>query len=855
MAAKTPSKSGIPPKPTVESDFRKPVAWLLGRQLIASLKGVLLYVAFKGKLDTRDWMQTEVFPDEVVEPASEFWKVRDGEFWFDYIADTGDGQRATYSIGYLCMSNLWASRKPGEHPAIDSEVGFIRFFGDPSPSERTLPVADSEILLPRGEFLFVGGDTGYHIADYATLATRFQNPFTWAFRDLRTDERLSEADGAHVADEADLPDSARRPIFAIPGNHDYYDMIDGFQRQFRRPFNDEGDEVSGRPQLQIPGFRRYQTASYVGLKLPFDWWFWGLDVETERLDLRQKDFFRRISQGKTPEKLIIATPEPSTVLGKYTDEDSKISKALADLGLKRPFLRNAKAKGEELEAGTCRLDLSGDAHLYARYWGTDTRRFNDAELSSDNYASVVSGLGGAFHHPSYVNVGEVEEQELYPTREESRAEVARRIFNPTNIIKGGYIWLLGAIGSLVVFLGATVAVNTKPVVNKLPVWKALGVNLDRLRQTSGLFPGPMDSTANLEPYGYSMKFALFVVLAVAAIIGCVLYSDALAMRAKKRKAKVNPILLLAPIAVVGIGLAVGAWKLGEYPDELRPFGRSLGVLASLLVCLICTGAAIWYPKKLFEKAHKKEVKWYDYWPMWVLTTAAVAVLALGIWRFGTEPAFRVVSDLVFTFVVLTVVVGMIFLSYKVGGELLSVKGKLGFGALGVWHAVLQLASSFLLLKLGNWLTLVLALALILVFIPIGAKVARLESGVPLLVVSIVYGVLMLLLPIYVPAWMGMESTSSTMPAWLSVTLSSAIAAPLGSLLSCVWLGWYFAVSLGFNGHDSFGGGAARIERFKQFIRFKLTRDTLTGYVIAVDDPKINGSELKPRLIDVFELKV
>jgi hypothetical protein len=26
-----------------------------------------------------------------------------------------------------------------------------------------------------------------------------------------------------------------RPIFGIPGNHDYYDMLDGFRRQFREP--------------------------------------------------------------------------------------------------------------------------------------------------------------------------------------------------------------------------------------------------------------------------------------------------------------------------------------------------------------------------------------------------------------------------------------------------------------------------------------------------------------------------------------------------------------------------------------------------------------------------------------------
>lgn len=79
-------------------------------------------------------------------------------------------------------------------------------------------------------------------------------------------------------------------------------------------------------------------------------------------------------------------------------------------------------------------------------------------------------------------------------------------------------------------------------------------------------------------------------------------------------------------------------------------------------------------------------------------------------------------------------------------------------------------------------------------------------------------------------------------AWLS-----------GALLSCVWIGWYFAVCLGFNGHNNEAGGAARIEQYKQFISFRLTENDLTGYVIAVKDPKQKGRELTPQVIDVFRL--
>jgi hypothetical protein len=53
-----------PPPPKKKREFEPPVAWLLGRQLIASLKWILLYTAFGTKLDARDWMDATVFPAE-----------------------------------------------------------------------------------------------------------------------------------------------------------------------------------------------------------------------------------------------------------------------------------------------------------------------------------------------------------------------------------------------------------------------------------------------------------------------------------------------------------------------------------------------------------------------------------------------------------------------------------------------------------------------------------------------------------------------------------------------------------------------------------------------------------------------
>ena len=58
---------------TEERKYLKPVAWLGGRDLLANLKYFLLFAAFKGKLDPRDWMTAEVFPPPEKELEGDAW--------------------------------------------------------------------------------------------------------------------------------------------------------------------------------------------------------------------------------------------------------------------------------------------------------------------------------------------------------------------------------------------------------------------------------------------------------------------------------------------------------------------------------------------------------------------------------------------------------------------------------------------------------------------------------------------------------------------------------------------------------------------------------------------------------------
>src|SRR6185312_9066667 len=384
--------------------FEKPVAWLLGLQLIGALKGALLYATYGKKLDPRDWMSANEisFDDETK-----------SEFWFDYVSDVGDGTKAMYSTAYVAMCRNLGTK-------LDATVTTL-----PANSDECLvttePGPEFPYQLPRGEFLFVGGDTSYHTAAYMTLVNRFQHPFRYAYEDLAKHGLISNSD-------------PRRPLLGIPGNHDYYDQIDGFRRQFRTPTRKEGPPPPDRStpensQLSIPGFERVQEASYVALQLPFGWWFWGLDTEPNLIDRRQKAFFQGLKglKGKfPPDKLILATCSPSTVCGQLAaPENYKVAKSMTELGVGTPFLPSADAAGSSsvdkssaasLREEQCRLDLSGDVHHYARYWGPTTTGSSPRGDSTaprpaaDNYASVVSGAGAAFHHPTTTYDNEICEQ-------------------------------------------------------------------------------------------------------------------------------------------------------------------------------------------------------------------------------------------------------------------------------------------------------------------------------------------------------------------------------------------------------------------------------------------------------------
>jgi hypothetical protein len=965
-------------------EHQRPVAWLFGRQLVRSLKYTLIYTAFGEKLDPRDWMNPRAYtfagggPAAAPPPSASGgaagdacpppWSPRpagaaaqdEGDFWFDYLSDTGDGTKAVYSLAYLCMSDLWVKDPGGRQPAL--EDSFIEKEERPG-----------LLKLARGSFLMVGGDTAYHMSDYATLHERFQLPFQWAFQDLR--RNLENAPGGPF-------DERRRPLFGVPGNHDYYDQLDGFRRQFRRTIRPEPHAEPDpercdyrNPQLLLSGFVRCQEASYVALELPHGWWLWGLDTEIGMVDERQKKFFRGLAsratglgEKKAPaalDRLIVATCAPTTVFGQFPDrDDEKSSRAFFQLGLPRPFIEknDLEEGGEpELRADQCRLDISGDVHHYARYWGPaeagaprvrDGGRPDKRPAPTPNYASVVSGIGGAFHHPSTTYKGEIEEHALYPSEKVSRREVAKQVFRFWNLINGGGVWLVGFFLAFIIYAGLTFSQSshqfvlssclweplcllprervgpTLPVAQDKPVeqflvgpWKAPEAPAGSPCATGPrYFRGPC---ALDRPASYTVGVVLTFV-SLGLVIACFILAkagwlfddpdeplvkqmrgdpadsaeEAEAMRrqageqpGRLRWYQERPFVRVAALVVPTIAVSLLALLILEpFRPHLTPFGNSMMVLVTLIWAAGAVALSVRHSEWLFWKASVRKLSRWDWAITWVLGVFAVVVLTAGLWVFGqNNRAANLVADIVFALVVLAGFLGVVALGYFKAGELKDgYLAKIPYGLLGLFHAVLQMATAFLIVRKGAlpflavptpdessvFGVLAYALARLLVVAAVVLAVVALfgvlgwwlmrENRRWLLAAAwVAHGLVMLLLP-----WMMWRLSGSpggafvahpgllpefyTRFTWWGL-VPALMAGLLGAVLCCVWLGWYFAVALCFHGHNNEIAGAARIERFKQFVRVRVSKEGLTGYVIAIDYPRRNGQDLKPRLVDVFHI--
>jgi len=284
-----------------------------------------------------------------------------GDFWIDYLADTGDGWNPTYAMARLV-------------------------------SEDSIELAGTS--MPRGRLLVLGGDQVYPTATIEEYDNRFRYPFDEAY-----------APGGvkrWVEGSAEAPD-----LYAIPGNHDWYDGLSSFFGLFcRRRVAQPGGLGVGRAGAVIAGRQTRQTRSYFAVKLPGDWWIWGTDSQLEGyIDQPQIDYFvHAASTWMDPgSKLIICVADPSWA---YVDPADPEKKFASFSYLERIATRAIKARDpdnpDDPDAGTpmghqLKLVLTGDSHHYARYVDSDEP---ELPASSDRHY-IVCGGGGAFLHPTH----------------------------------------------------------------------------------------------------------------------------------------------------------------------------------------------------------------------------------------------------------------------------------------------------------------------------------------------------------------------------------------------------------------------------------------------------------------------
>lgn len=315
----------------------KMVNWFEPRILLQTGIKSLISGLFGNYADRRE-MQAALDDRETDQQWDEMlksYRQRD-EIWIDFISDTGDGFNATYSVAAT------ASRP-----------------------ELVVNVDGVERKLPRAKLLILGGDQVYPSPTGDDYDNKFKMPF----------------EAALPADNSD-PDYPH--MYAIPGNHDWYDGLGNFIKIFCQ-------------QRWIGNWHTRQSRSYFALPLPHNFWLWATDIQlNEDIDKPQLDYFRNIGKERMQagDKVILCTAEPAWVYKQVYKNDKSYDRL-------RFFIENyitgnaAGAAGNEAGSGkkTFRLAvvLTGDLHHYSHYCTAD-----GDNQEADHYISA--GGGGAFMH-------------------------------------------------------------------------------------------------------------------------------------------------------------------------------------------------------------------------------------------------------------------------------------------------------------------------------------------------------------------------------------------------------------------------------------------------------------------------
>ena len=253
------------------------------------------------------------------------------ELWLDFICDTGDGWNPTYAIAYAASQPRLVVRSEGK-----------------------------DIVLPRADVLVFGGDEVYPAPSREEYQRRLVVPYTKAF--------------------GDQPGPSAPHVFAIPGNHDWYDGLNAFTRLF----------CSGVGGRRFAGWETRQHRSYFALKLPGRWWLFGSDGQLQSdLDTGQIEYFRNVARHhmKSGDKVILCLSLP---VWTYAHKYRTMGREFDETDLL--YLRDEVLGREGIEV---KVFLTGDLHHYRRHEEIGRTQ------SGSPVQKITAGGGGAFLHPTH----------------------------------------------------------------------------------------------------------------------------------------------------------------------------------------------------------------------------------------------------------------------------------------------------------------------------------------------------------------------------------------------------------------------------------------------------------------------
>jgi hypothetical protein len=374
-----------PPRPEIRKRFARGkarprgVVWFGVTSFWGHLQHFLATAIATEDVDSRDWMT----PDEPGELLARIARELGGDpsapsltealgrdVWIDFIADTGDDVSVSRAVARLLFAEyeLPDSDRPGHH-----------------------------LVAPRGDVLLFGGDIAYPVATAREIANRVIAPWNQVLESLPRDDKP-------------------RILLAIPGNHDWYDGLDGFQRMFRFRSNDDevrpsvvgisqamlehyaewtreflrGGKVEKPKALALSGYTPVQNASFFALAVTPAFHLYGVDRQLTTPDSRQRQFLGDFYREHPGAPAWVLLPDPIYRFG----NPSKTGTATVEA-----FQLDFEAREHFV--------LTGDVHHYQR-------------MRRGRMLHVIAGGGGAFLHPARLAPGGLPSDAQWPNAAQCR---------------------------------------------------------------------------------------------------------------------------------------------------------------------------------------------------------------------------------------------------------------------------------------------------------------------------------------------------------------------------------------------------------------------------------------------------